>query len=236
MEKAIDHLGIYDLMAVLFSGICILVLSSLIFLPFSNLSGVIESECNESLSFVIYFLTISYFIGIIFQELGSIITKKFYKKILTDSFRPSENERGVLTVEESNELEGIVSKELNFDFSSCKNKEIIIYNYCKFHLISTNSMSASNKDQSIAGLSRSLALYFFIIAISFLTCFIFFSAQKAYCFIIFLVSTALTVLFYYRYIRFIKYRYTFVFRSFYYQHTQYEKQISHNFSITRQVN
>lgn len=80
MEKAIDHLGIYDLMAVLFSGICILVLSTLIFYPFCNLSGEIESECNKSLSFAIYFLTISYFIGIIFQELGSIITKKSTKK------------------------------------------------------------------------------------------------------------------------------------------------------------
>lgn len=233
MEKAIDHLGIYDLMAVLFSGICILVLSSLIFHPYSNLFGIIESECDESLSFAIYFLTISYFLGIIFQELGSIITKKFYKKILTASFRPSENERGVLTVEESNELERIVSKEVSFDLSSCKNKEMIIYNYCKFYLISTNSMSASNKDQSIAGLSRSLTLYFFIIAVLFFTCFIFSSEQKAYCFIIFLVSTALTVLFYYRYIRFLKYRYTFIFRSVYYRYTQHEKQTSHNSSIIR---
>lgn len=232
MEKAIDHLGIYDLMAVLFSGVCILVLSLLILYPFNNLFEIIKFEQEESLVFIICFFTISYFIGIIFQEVSSAITKKFYEKgekILTHSFRPPKNEHGVLTLEESGEIEQIVSKELGLDLSSCSHKETIIYNYCKFHLISTSGMSSSNKDQSIAGLSRSLSLYFFIITVVFFISLLLPNSKKIYCLIMFIISPALSALFFYRYVRFLRYRYTFIFRSFYYQYIQNTKQIPHDF-------
>ena len=72
LSKILDKFGIYDLVGVLLSGISISTLSLLVLQLVYGIQVNIELHVSETLSF----LVISYFLGLIFQELGSFVQKK----------------------------------------------------------------------------------------------------------------------------------------------------------------
>ena len=76
MDKVLEKLGIYDLVAVLLTGICMVVFSVLIANAFFqyDVSGLLKLENTT------YLLVISYFVGLIFQECGSFIQRKCLKR------------------------------------------------------------------------------------------------------------------------------------------------------------
>ena len=71
MSKIFDKLGIYDLVAVLLSGICMSTFSILVFQLIYNVPVTMDVHVDET----VLFFVLSYFLGLIFQETGSFIKK-----------------------------------------------------------------------------------------------------------------------------------------------------------------
>lgn len=90
----------------------------------------------------------------------------------------------------------------------------IIYNYCKFYFIRNCKTSKIDKDQSLSAMSRSLSLYFIFQTIAILYSFL--SGITLIKVFLFVTSIMLSILLYYRCIRFAELRYIYIFRTFYY--------------------
>lgn len=228
MNQVLDKLGIYDLVVVLLSGICITTFSlfadQVIFQ--SQLSNFLKVEDT------ILFLVISYFVGVIFQELSSFLQKRvIYKnnKLLLKALDTSPKSHQFLTQEEKESIFKAVQKELALEMIP---NEDMVYNYCRFLLIATGDTTRADKDQSTSGMSRSLSLYLFLLFI-----FMTFSAiqnQNTKHFLCAVVILALSVLLYYRYIRFAKMRYVYILRSFYYNFLHDKLKNTRECSITKE--
>ncbi|MBR4981565.1 MAG: hypothetical protein IKY94_03280 [Lachnospiraceae bacterium] len=205
-------LGVYDLVAVLLTGICIniLIYSTIIFL-FPDIASKWIVLKN-----IVFFLVFSYLVGIVVQEIGSFINSHIFdkkNKLLEKVF--DGKEKYSLTEKERNEVQEIVKEEL--DFKEIPNEEIC-YNYCRYYLMKYGSMARTDKDQSIAGMSRGLAIYFFLNGI-FLFCYAILNEEIGLGIIVIsLLSLVLGVLLYYRNIRFVKMRYLNIMRAAYYNY------------------
>lgn len=215
MNMIFEKMEIYDLISVLLSGVTIVILSVLI--DDALLNSKYQFNTYIKIEDTFLFLVISYFIGIIFQEISSFIYNHFTKdnrRIIDNVFNKHKNAYQNLSIEEKEGICNIIEKELNLTASVDTD---FLYNYCKFYLISKDNTTRIDKYQSIFGMSRSLSLYF--ITIFALTIF---SRDKNWWLII--SSIVLSVLFSYRCIRFSKMRYTNMFRSYYYTYLQNDKK------------
>lgn len=214
MNKILDKMGIYDLFGVLLSGISMSSFTMLIMYYIYNIKSLNNQSLliNETLLFII----ISYFLGVIFQEIGSFFYKNIIyknntllKSVLTPTLSYPYN---FITDKEKKEIYAFVEKQLNLD--SHADNDSIIYNYCKYSVIEKLDASKMDKDQSLSVMSRSLSLYFFVLfLIGLFSIFIIF--KLSYC-ILSVFSLLLSLLLHKRSIRFIKLRYTYIFRCFYY--------------------
>lgn len=84
MDKVLDKLGLYDIVAVLLSGMVITTLSYLLLTVVYAIN--IEALNNGFDSGVVFiFLILSYFIGLVFQELGSLFQFTVHKLIHNNS-------------------------------------------------------------------------------------------------------------------------------------------------------
>ena len=211
MDKILDKLGVYDLVAVLLSGISISTFTMLIVDRVYRLSIKFDAEINE---YVIFFV-ISYFIGLVFQEMGSLIQKKILYKdngLLKKALQTSEKSSTYMTVEEKNRIYKSVTKKIG------SNNDNDVYNYCKFYVFNRCDTSRIDKDQSISAMSRSLSLYFVILTIIlFFTNYIQFDLTK---FIIMIINFSLSFILYNRSVRFTIIRYISIFRTYYYYNLQ----------------
>lgn len=210
MSRIFDKLGIYDLVAVLLSGICITTFSLFVdqIVVQSQLSIFLKVEDTFS------YLVISYFVGLVFQELSSLIHKQFiYKgnKLLLQVLNTSKKSHQTLTQEEKDGIIQIVQTELSL--KTPPNEEIV-YNYCKYYLIANEKTERADKDQSTFGMSRSMSLYLFGLSL-FTACSAIMTHHIIYL-ICAVVIVALSVLLYFRCIRFAKMRYIHILRFFYY--------------------
>lgn len=70
VDRIIDRLGIYDLVAVLLPGACLLIVFRLLhdWLPFT-----VPSTCMCGINVNVVFLLLSYIVGLILQEIGSFL-------------------------------------------------------------------------------------------------------------------------------------------------------------------
>lgn len=96
MSEILEKFGIYDLLAVLLSGICITTMSLFIAQVVFEKETTLELIVNESL----LFLVLSYLTGLIFQEIGSLIQKEFIfknNKLLKNSLETSDDSYTKLT-------------------------------------------------------------------------------------------------------------------------------------------
>ena len=226
MNQIFDKLGIYDLVAVLLSGICIttfsLVSDRILFQ--SQLSNFLKVENTlDTLEDTLLFLVISYFVGISFQEVGSFIQRWIYKnnRLLLKALDTSKKTHRLLTQEEKEGIYQTVQKELNLETAP---DEEVLYNYCKFYLITTGNMARADRDQSTLGLSRSLSLYFFLLSL--ITYITYFRSQNDMYYTCAVGMLLLAVLLWHRYIRFAKMRYIYILRSFYYSFLQNKSEMS----------
>lgn len=212
MDKILDKFGIYDLVAVLLSGITISIFSVLILKIIYNVPIEVNLQISETLSF----LVISYFCGLVFQEASTWMQRNvIYKndRLLKQVLKISDGSYLCLNEREKKGIYKYVIKKLKLDKS--KDNDNVIYNYCKFHILKSKNKAHMDKEQSLSAMSRILSLYFYIV---FHFSLVGLSNQPNILKGMMPVAAAFfTILFYYRYIRFAKLRYIYIFRTFYYE-------------------
>lgn len=214
MSVILEKLGIYDLVAVLLTGINISIFTICVFKYIYKYPIFMNWQIKESL----FFLVISYFVGIIFQELGSIILKKVFFRnnlLLKLCFESSNDSDILLTNKEIQDILNYVNKKLSLNKYEYMDNINIIYNYCKFKVLESGEFPRTDKDQTISAMSRSLSLYFLIL-FSFLSFSSFQTLNMVY-YIASICSALLSILFYKRCVRFTKIRYIYILRLYYYK-------------------
>lgn len=170
MDKILDKLGVYDIIAVLLSGVIMTVSTMLVILIMPGKMVMPEEMINiERYSeniWLVFFWIGSYLTGMIFQEIGSYLQKRIIfrnKSLLVLGFDGNDDQWvNLLPKEKSGILEYFRSKqvidetEIDIDY---------IFNYCKYNIDAADMSIRITRDQTISALSRSLSLYFLSAAI-----------------------------------------------------------------------
>lgn len=208
MDRILEKFGIYDLIAVLVPGIGMYTLSILV-LP------MISFDINLQVDGMLPFMVVSYFVGLVFQELGSLLLQQKLthknSKLLKMAFKTSSDSHVCLSETEKNDVYSYVAKELHKNADEISDS--VVYNYCKFYILENENTSRIDKDQSLSAMSRSFALYFTCLSvIMFADIIVALRLAKA---VLMVMAIALAVLFYYRCIRFATLRYVYIFHRFY---------------------
>lgn len=206
-DKVLDKLGIYDLIGVLLPGVTACAVSLVVDEAFfrAGLSRYLNADD------LFTFLLIGYLIGVILQELGSLAMKFLDKgeRMLHKALEPLDNTKTHISREEWNMIESSVAVKL------CKEKPIsksLLYNHCKN---AGGNTTQADKYQSVAAMSRSLAVYFALLA-AMLTGY-YFLAKEFYIIALACVSLSLMLLLWKRSERFYIIRYIRIVRAYYYQ-------------------
>ncbi len=211
MSDILEKFGIYDLLAVLLSGICISTFTVLVLQFVYEISIDVNTQINETLLFFV----VSYFLGLIFQEISSFIQKKILKRnnrLLQSALKTSNSSSFQLTNTEKNGVYAYVVDVLELDPN--EENDNTVYNYCKYYVLENKNTSLIDKDQSISSMGRSLSLYFAILSFMIYINNIFQPSIIKNALVI--SSIFFSVLLFYRYVRFAKLRYVNIFRLFYY--------------------
>lgn len=167
MNQIFEKLGIYDLVVLVLSGTIIVSTSIWIGSSILNFEWIkLEWITQLKTEGTILFLLISYVVGIVFQELGSLWYRNVRNQkgiLLKEIFEQTDGPEGhwKLSAEEVKAINENLGKIINTTDRDS------IYNYCKFYLINNSKMSREDRNQATAGISRSLALY------SAILCFVF---------------------------------------------------------------
>lgn len=225
VDKVLDKLGLYDIVAVLLSGMVITTLSYLLLTVVYAIN--IEALNNGFDSGVVFiFLILSYFIGLVFQELGSLFQFTVHKLIHNNSLAmyktrkhwKKEKDNGQKSYQyiTKAEFELLKEKLQNVDMDSKEWNDNTIFYYCKKYK-EADDMNFIEKLQSLSGMSRSFAIYFFIV---FVSSFVYYVSQQPYQInlklFVPIIAFALFLIFYFRFTRFVIVRYTKIFRSYLY--------------------
>lgn len=229
LDKVLDKLGIYDILAILLSGMVIVTITSLLL---SNIYEIKITNYGIDMNNTFLFLLISYFVGLIFQELGSLFQEIIHKLIKNKSLAmykiekhwenekyPNQKSYKCITKSEFRILREQLKRE-NFD--SSKWDDNTIYYYCKHYNRKENSILLE-KLQSLGGMSRSFAVYFlFVFILSVINCFflVFQHNISVLHLLVPLLALSLFFLFYFRFTRFNMMRYTKIFRDYLYTNVQ----------------
>ncbi len=206
MNTILDKMGIYDLVAVLLSGMSTLIFSTIWVQILYSVDVKPYIDTFSTVSFIV----ISYFFGLLLQEIGSLIMKLFTQKdfLLKLTIKPSAKNNSSLAYAEVNDVCSYVLKKLKLNSNDVNYK--VIYNYCVNYYRAIGDVSKIDKDQSLAAMSRSFSIYFFSMAI---ICSIFEVPHKPLQIVVFIL---LGLIFAYRNYRFIKLRYVYIIKYFYY--------------------
>lgn len=211
MNKILDKLGIYDLIAILLSGISISTVTLLVAQFIYGIEFPEDLQINETLSF----LVISYFVGLIFHEFSFVIQRLFTHGsniLLKKMLKTSEQSDMLLTPTEKDGIYHYVENKLHLD--PLQDNDNIIYNYCKYVIIKNEKMDKADRNQSMSAMSRSLSLYFIFLFAGALISAIW--KQNVRYGVLSAAAAFLAVLFFIRWLRFAKLRIVYIFRMFYY--------------------
>lgn len=225
MDKVLDKLGLYDIIAILLSGMVIVMISSLLLLNVYKIN-IANYGVDTNNTFV--FLLVSYFTGLIFQELGSLFQEIICKFIKNKSLAMYKISKHLNKEKYKKQISYRYISENEFkalkNKLKCENQNIenddynTIYYYCKFYTERKNSILLE-KLQSLAAMSRSFVVYFLLILILSCVANFYLVCNNDLSLLQVLVppfSAFLLVLFYVRFVRFQIMRTTRVFRDFIY--------------------
>lgn len=213
MDKILDRLGLFDLIAVFLPG-SIATSLTLIFDQIVFDFGISKYVSTED---VVVFVIVSYFIGMILQELGSLTYKYLINKQNAILLRSMDTTRknSSLTAAEKEAVQAIVRKELRLSEIPDDNQ---LFHYCRY---SGGSSAHTDKEQSLAAMSLNLSLYFFFLSI--LVVFWTFSHKVASLGAVAVSLILIGILLFYRSIRYYSVRFVRVVRTFYYTYTKEHK-------------
>lgn len=212
-NQILDKLGIYDLFAVLLSGI-IAVSTTLVVAPIffnADLSTYIQPDQT------IIFLVLCYLVGIFLQEAGNLLYRLFLKrgkKILSKLLNPSSDTDIKSDNLSINEILRIKNAAKEHIAESELDDTILLYNYCRYR---SPKNTSADKDQALAAMSRSLSIYFGTLGLSILVpVFVRDDINKLGFIVCIFVALLLAIMLWSRCERFYKIRYARIFRTFYY--------------------
>lgn len=214
MDKILDRLGIFDLVAVFLPGVIATGLSLVMDDAVFNTGFSAYVSPDE----LVIFLIISYLVGTIFQELGSLIYKYFVNRndVLLSHALNVERKNCTLTKEEKYAVQRIVQKELRLEEVP---DDTQLFHFCRY---SGGSTAHSDKEQSLAAMSMNLSLYFFLLA-SYAGVWSV-SHQERACWYAVVIAMLVGVLFFARSARYYSVRFVRVVRTYYYSYIQKAKQ------------
>lgn len=157
MDKILDRMGLFDLIAVLLPG-SIAVSLTIIFDQIIFGFGISKYVNTDD---IVVFLIISYFVGMIYQEFGSLTYKYLInaKNAVLRRSLDTTRKNSSLTSAEKEAVQKIVCKELHLSEMPDDNQ---LFNYCRY---SGGSTAHSDKEQSLAAMSLNLSLYFFMLSL-----------------------------------------------------------------------
>ena len=202
MDTILDKLGVYDFWGTFFPG-----LVGMIILRICGLDLIDYGKEKYLVYIVIVIMSLSYLLGIILHELGHFVQDHFIYKngepcdnfLLHNSIFYEDEKKIYLKLYTKWAKKNQIDKEL--DKKICR----LFFNYCDYYISKNNNHIQSTKMQSIYGMSRSLFIFFGVIAVCGLI-----KLQLH----IFIVSLSLLLLFYFRTIRFNEIRLKVVMRTY----------------------
>ncbi|MFI3214842.1 MAG: hypothetical protein R3Y24_16135 [Eubacteriales bacterium] len=208
MEQLLDKIGLYDILVLLFTGLFMYIYTIFVVqqLGLDYVGDIISSWGSDPVVLVVA----SYFIGMVFQEITSVIQQKFTNKndrLLTQAWEKLEEKEGIENYFASN-LPKIYAEQ------SIRRT----YNYCRMKVLLNKKNNIIERQQTTSAMGRSLSLFFAIYAvILFLLLLQSFNIKT----IIFLIlSISMCIVFYVRHVRYFVLRYTYIFKIFYYHIVQ----------------
>lgn len=216
MSKMLEKLGVYDLVVILLTGSIILTLS----IMYIQLTDIIELPEDTQVSETFLFLVFSYFIGVVFQEIGSWIcslTIDKNNKIVCSTFQDLSNTRYHLSQDERDGIINYIKEKKQSKSIS----EYSAYSYCKYYVFENCKTTEIKRDLTLAGMSRSFSIFFAVLTV--VSVINFFGHFSLPIVMIAITSLFFSILFYVRFIRFQKIRYINIFRMFYYSVVQFKK-------------
>ena len=156
-DKVFDKLGLYDLIGVLLPGVIACAVSLII--DEALIGFGLNRYLNPDDLFI--FLLVGYLAGVILQELGSLAMMFLDRgqRMLHKALTPLDDSKIHISTEEWDLIESSVAMKLSKEKPIDKN---LLYNHCKN--AGGNTMLAAN-DQSVAAMSRSMAVYFSILSL-----------------------------------------------------------------------
>ncbi|MEE1216507.1 MAG: hypothetical protein U0K78_03185 [Agathobacter sp.] len=211
MDKVIEKMGIYELFTVLGAGVI-----SVIIWSFALGNGYINALLymnNESDVNLVIFLIICYIVGLILQEVSSILDDKMLKfRINARKSFLNDNNNIIKNDEELILYRKLAKKKLHKSILSEKDNELFHFR-AKTYLERHSDNSKISRINSIYGMSRSLALSS-LIAILFTVMSYFFNDNTFYVFgtksicsvLMIIIELFVFALFYYRTKKYAKYK------------------------------
>ena len=158
LDNILSRLGIYDLIGVLYTGTIISVTLWFINSVFDIVKLQFEVlDVNGTFLFIV----VSYFLGLVFQEIGSFLSKSFFfrkNKLLHTAMVSKENDAYLMSDTEMKLLKKKLKEDHAYDNNITDTS--YTYNYCKSYCFEHCDVSLIEKDQSIAAMSRSLSVFF----------------------------------------------------------------------------
>lgn len=213
LDNILSRLGIYDLMGVLYTGTIIAVTLWCV----NGVFDIVKLQFDSlDVNGTFLFIVISYFLGLVFQEIGSFLSKSFFfrkNKLLHTAMGSKESDPYLMSEAEMK----LLKKKLKEDHSYDNNIADIsyIYNYCKSYCFEHCDVSLIDKDQSIAAMSRSLSVFFSALSV-FIFIIVFFNNGIRYIWLV-PILMFLAVLMFIRFKRFTIIRYVRILRAYLYQ-------------------
>ena len=173
MESILKRIGLYDFFAILLSGMIFLIMSIYLEIPIYNFNLFINSEFLNCVIFVLF----SYFVGLIFQEIGSLIDKniplfKFREKARSNFLNVGNNV--TKNPIELHDFQKVAKNILHLDKEHTIYSAVeceYVYYYCKKKLELCASSDKIDRLNSIYGMSRSLLVAVFFVLITYFICF-----------------------------------------------------------------
>lgn len=203
MENALSRVGLYDLFTILLSGMTAIIIDYCIN---GDLEKNLTKTLNNKFNNIITFLLISYFIGMILQEISSFFDKKIkifkFRQKAMRNFLNEHNKivKNKIELKEYQELANKILKKDQTPEEYTEEECEYVYYYCKTQLELNCKSDKTEKINATYGTSRSLMFALIIIGIRYLY------YNKSLSGVIFVALCILIGLFYKRCKRFSEYR------------------------------
>lgn len=212
LDNILSRLGIYDLMGVLYTETIIAVTLWCV----NGVFDIVKLQFDSlDVNGTFLFIVISYFLGLVFQEIGSFLSKSFFfrkNKLLHTAMGSKESDSYLMSEAEMKLLKMKLKEDHSYDNIADIS---YIYNYCKSYCFEHCDVSLIDKDQSIAAMSRSLSVFFSALSV-FIFIVAFFNDGIGYIWLV-PVSMFLAALMFIRFRRFTIIRYVRILRAYLYQ-------------------